>query len=135
MNMRSEALYQYLLKADVLNGSKEAIARAKQEYRKHYKRQWKQQARQQKEIRFSVTAKQFAIIKAKAQSASLGHTTYARNAVLAAIDQPVSPNDTLLAALQAVSMAATAIEQGKPARSAHELVRKAELALLQYLTI
>jgi hypothetical protein len=134
MKIRSNALYQYLLEADVLNGSQEAIARAKQDYRKRYKRQWKQQAQQQKEIRFSITVKQFAAIKAKAQASALGHTTYARNVVLAAIDQAVAPNDTLLAVLQSISMAAIAIEQGKQIQSVYEMVRKAELTLLQYLT-
>jgi len=134
MKTRSNALYQYLLKADVLSGPKEAIALAKQDYRKRYKRQWKQQARQQKEIRFSVTPQQFAAIVARAQASASGHTTYARSVVLAAVDLPAAPNDTLLSVLQAISMAAVAIEQGRPVHSVYELVRKAELMLLQYLT-
>ncbi|HVW95756.1 MAG TPA: hypothetical protein VHA56_07295 [Mucilaginibacter sp.] len=135
MKTRNNALHQYLLEADVLNGSKEAIAKAKRDYRKRYKRQWKQRARQQKEVRFGVTPLQLAAIKAKAQAEALPHTTYARNVVLASIDQPVAPNHALLAILQATSMAAIAIEQGKPTHLVYELVRKAELALLQYLNV
>jgi hypothetical protein len=135
MKIRSKALYDYLLLSNVLTGSPETIARAKQEYRRLYKRQWKHQGRQQKEIRFSVTLRQFATIKAKAQAMSIGHTTHARNIVLASIQQPITHNNTLLAVLQAVSMAAITIEQGKPIPSVYELLRNAELMLLQYLII
>ncbi len=127
-------MYQYLLEAGVLNGSEGAIERAKQDYRKRYKRQWKQEVRRQKEIRFTVTLQQFAAIAARAQASALGHTTYARNVVLAAVDLPAAPNGALLAVLQATSMAAVAIEQGESIDSAYELVRKAELMLLQHLT-
>ena len=135
MKIRSKALFAYLSEVGVLNGTPEQIAYAKLQYRKRYKQNWKQQKQPHKELRIELALKQFNAIKTKAEQMAIGHTTYARNIVLASIDEPTTPPDTLLVVLQAVSMAAIAIEQGKPVHAVHELVRKAEITLLQYLTM
>jgi hypothetical protein len=133
MKIRSKALYQYLLRAGVLNGPEEGIALAKAEYRKQYKRKWKKINRPRTEIRFEVTLKEFAKLKAKAIEAEMRHTTYLKAFALASIGAPPAPDPRLLDVLQSVSMAAIAIERDEPKSHIHSLIIKAETALLRYL--
>ena len=135
MKIRSKALYEYLVQANVLDGPMEAIMLAKKQYRQRYKRQWKKRSRPVKEIRYTVTIKQFVAIREKAKEAGLRHTTYAKAVTLENIGQPRLHNDTLLKALQLVSMAVIATEQRQPYMQIYDLLYKAETALLEYLKI
>jgi hypothetical protein len=135
MKIRSKALYDYLLQANVLTDTPEAIARAKQAYRKLYKRNWKGQARSRKEIRFTVTLQQYAAIKNQAQAAHVRPTAYAKAAVLERIGQPAIHNERLLAILQLVGMATIALHRDNPRHRAYGLLRDAEIKLLAYLNI
>jgi hypothetical protein len=114
MKIRSKALYQYLLQANVLDGSEEDVLRARQAYRKEYKRRWKQQKRPRKEIRVELTLRQFETIKDKALRSGMRHTPYARQAVLRTVDadHAIPRRDELLQVLQLVSMAAIAAAKG-----------------------
>jgi hypothetical protein len=135
MKTRSTALYNHLLAAGVIGGSKEDIALAKAQYRKLYKKQWKAKHRPRKEIRIEVTLKQFAEIKAKASTANMRHTTFARAILLVALNEPLPllHRDTLLQILQYVSMAAIQITRNGNRLQALRLVREAESALLEYV--
>jgi len=135
MKTRSRAIYDYLRDANVLHGNKDAIYQAKLEYRKRYKRDWKKRARPIKEIRFTVTLKEFERIKAKAIEAGIRHTTYARAVALESIGCPQLNRDALLQALQLVSMASIAVEQGRPSQEALVLLRESEELLITYLKI
>ena len=133
MKIRSYALYHYLLQANVLGGSEEAILQAKKAYRAAYKKQWKQQARPQKEIRFTLTIKQFFDLKAKAQSMALRHTSYVKALALTSIDQPTILDPRLLEVLQLISMTTIATSHDKHTERVHTLLEQAETILLQYL--
>jgi hypothetical protein len=136
MKTRSTALYQYLLSAGVIGGSKEDIALAKAQYRKLYKKQWKARHRPRKELRIEVTLKQLADIKVKAASANMRHTTFARSILLFSLNEPLPlfHRDTLLQVLQYISMASIHITRNNPNRvQVLRLVQQAEAALLQYL--
>lgn len=135
MKIRSKPLYEYLLQANVLDGPDEAIRRAKQAYRKSYKRQWKQRSRPVKEIRYTVTIKQFVAIKKTANEAGLRHTTYAKAVALESIGLPRLHNDALLEVLQFVSMAVIATERHQPYTQVCDLLHKAETRLLEYLRV
>ena len=138
MKIRSKALYQYLLDADVLNGTKEAIAQAKREYRKQYKRHWKQTKRPRKEIRIEFTLKQYGIIKLKAYEYNLRPTTYARNVILEATGtaRMIVDRDLLLQVLQLVSMATIAtVKNTLPTSHISKLMQQAEIRLLEYINI
>jgi len=135
MKIRSKPLYNYLLHAGVLHSTDEVIARAKQAYRKQYKRDWKRRVQQQKEIRYTVTVKQFEAIKSKAHSLAMNHTTYAKRTVLESVGVHIMVNDRLLEVLQLISMAAIALERTAPLYRIRELVNNAELKLLEYLNV
>lgn len=133
MRIRSKALYQYLLRVGVLSGPEEGIALAKAEYRRQYKLHWKKQNRPRKEIRFEVTLKQFAAIRAKALEQDMRHTTYVKAIILASIGQPSALDDRLLHVLQLVSMAAIATSRETNSARVNHLLQQAEAALLEYL--
>jgi len=135
MKIRSKALYRYLVEANVLHDSDEVIALTKRKYRQEYKRQWKKRTRPVKEIRYTVTVKQFVAIKNQAKAVGLRHTTYAKAVALESIGLPRLHEDTLLQALQLVSMAVIATEQCQPSLRIYDLLRKAEAVLLEYLKI
>jgi hypothetical protein len=135
MKTRSAALYNYLLASGVIGGPKEDIALAKAQYRKLYKKQWKARHRPRKEIRIEVTLKQLAAIKAKAATANMRHTPFARAILLVALNEPLPllHRDTLLQILQYVSMATIQIARNGNRAQALRLVREAETALLSYV--
>ena len=137
MKIRRNALYQYLLKSGVLHGTEEAIALAKQEYRKIYKRQWKLRKRPRKEIRIEFTLKEFGNIKAKALESGSTHTAYARAVILSSIGSaPQIPHkQTLLKVLQIISIAAIASARNIPSWQLSEQLTQAENMLLGYLKI
>jgi len=133
MKIRSRPLFDYLIEADVINGTPEQIAYAKKAYRKQYKRNWKLRKRPVKEIRFTVTLKQFTALKTKAQAADMPHTSYVRHIALSSIGQPMPETDVLLAALQSISMASIAISRNKPVADVTPLIEAAENIILKYL--
>ena len=136
MKIRSRAIYQYLLNANVLNGTEEAIAEAKREYRKQYKRQWKQAKRPRKEIRIEFTIKEYGTIKLKATEYDQRPTTYARSVILSATEQQhhIVGRDTLLLILQLVSRAAIGTTKNMMTlREIAELLLQAETLLIRYL--
>ena len=135
MKIRSKPLYQFLLLANVLNGSNESIALAKKAYRKEYKKGWRRKARPQKEVRFNITIRQFQALKAKAWHLGLRHTTYVKSLALASIDQPCVFDDKPLEILQLVSMAIIALSNGANVAKANDLLEKAEISLLKYLNM
>lgn len=137
MKIRSKALYNYLLDADVLNGTKEAIAEAKRNYRTQYKRAWKKRSRPRKEIRFEVTVKQYQAIKANALSVETRTATYCKRVVLSTVDTaPLIPRqDALLRVLQLAGMALNAIHKSNASYKAIAYLEQAEQQLLQYLNI
>ncbi len=137
MKIRSKALYQHLLKANVLKGSKEDIAQAKREYRRIYKKQWKEQNKPLKEIRINVSLKDFVEIKVKAHQYKLKHTTYSRHAILASISsKELIPNrDQLLLILQLISISAIgSIRSTLSPWEISEKIQEAESLLLKYLS-
>lgn len=135
MKTRSRAFYAYLSETGMLNGTPEQIAIARQEYRKRYKKAWRQGRNTAKEIRFTVTPTQYATIEAKANIIQSRPTAYAKATVLERIGQPAIHNERLLAILQLVSMAATALHHDNPRHRAYGLVRGAEMKLLEYLNV
>jgi hypothetical protein len=135
VKIRSKALRSYLLEAGVLNGAPEQIAYAKQAYRKQYKKQWKKRLRPQKEIRYTVTIKQFEVIRRDAQRLAMKHSTYAKYCLLERSGQPPVRNDCLLEILQLVSMATIAVERKSSIYQVQQLMQKAELKLLDYLKV
>ncbi|MBW4888455.1 hypothetical protein KXQ82_01960 [Mucilaginibacter sp. HMF5004] len=134
MKIRSKPLYQFLLDADVLHGTKEAIVQAKRNYRTQYKRAWKRQSRPRKEIRFEVTLKQYGIIKARARKYNQRPITYARNVIIAEEEGThlIADRDTLLRVLQLVSMATNALSTNS-ILSVSKLLETAETTLLEYI--
>jgi hypothetical protein len=136
MKVRSRKLYEYLLQAGVLNGPDESIAQCKKDFRKQYKKLWKQRKKPRKEIRFELSLKEFQALQLQARVYDLRHTTYARQIVLASVEQsPFIPyRDVLHKVLQLISMAA--IASGKGGVTMEELsawLMQAETELLHYL--
>lgn len=133
--MKSRALHDYLVSAGVVGGSDAEIALAKAQYRRLYKKRWKERSRPRKELRIEITLRQFAEIKAKAASANMRHTTFARAILLHSLGAPLPPlRDTLLRILQHVSMASIRIARNDADRMrATRLLEQAETALLEYL--
>lgn len=135
MKIRSRPLFEYLLKADVLNGTPEQIAHAKKVYRNQYKRNWKLRKRPVKEVRFTVTLKQFVALKTQAQAAAMPHTSYVRHVALSSIGQPMPETELLLSVLQNISMASIAIARNMPMAEISALIQRAENTILQYLKV
>lgn len=135
MKVRSKALYLYLLQADVLNGSEEDILRCKKAFRTAYKRQWKQRSRPKKEIRFTLTLREFELLKARTRMLELRHTAYVKSLVLSSIGRPALHDDRLLEVLQIVSMAVTGASRGMQREKLLELLYAAENKLFSYLNI
>src|ERR1700753_3580015 len=134
MNIRSKALYDYLLRVGALTGTPEALARAKQDYRKAYKRSWQQLQRPHKEIRITVTLNQFAAVKTQAIALHLPIATYARNTMLASSGAyPIIPLDTMLRLLQIISMAVNAISQDDSLTFTYSQLVEAEQTLVNYI--
>lgn len=137
MKIRSKALYEHLLKANLLEGSQEDIVRAKREYRRIYKKQWKEQNKPLKEIRIIVSLKDFVEIKMRAHQYKLKHTTYSRHAILASISKKdLIPNrDQLLLILQLISISAIgSMRSSMSPWEVSEKIHEAERLLLEYLS-
>lgn len=94
MKTRSKALYQFLLESGAINGIKEDIAEAKRLYRQRYLMQWRQnQSDLCKEIRFSITKRDYYAIKVRAISQRLKPASYAKQIVIASLSNtPVIPD-------------------------------------------
>jgi len=138
MKIRSKALYQYLAEQNVLRGTPDAIATAKRNYRRLYKKQWKQRRRPRKEIRITVTLKQYADIASIAREQHTSPTALARTAILSNVEGSnyVIHDEQLLHILQVISIAAiAALKQTITMQELSLLLTKAETMLLQYLQI
>ena len=134
MKIRSYALFNYLVEADVLNGTPEQIAAAKISYRKLYKRNWKLRIRPVKEIRFTVTLKQYKEIQIHADCCAIKPITYAKHTVLESIGAPIMTNAVLLDVLQLVSMATIgAIKQNRSYTELSALLQQAEQLLVRHI--
>jgi hypothetical protein len=81
-----------------------------------------------------VTIKQFVSIRAKAQSMTMRHTTYAKAVALASINEPTVLDGRLLKVLQLVSMAAIAAAKGsKSIQEIATMLEEAEQLMLNII--
>ena len=136
MKIRSKPLYTYLQNANVLDGTKEDIYRAKCEYRRMYKKNWKKIKRARKELRIEISLRQYMDIKVRASELELKHTVYARNLILAAVEskQFIPHKDRLLKIMQLVSIITIAASKNSlPLWQIGEQLVQAEKMLLEYL--
>ena len=124
-NKPSKQLMLFLEQTGAIHGSPEEIALAKAQYRKAYKKTWKQNAPKSREIRVTVTPKQYACIEESARTAGTNPTDFLRQLGLNP-DAGIIPNkDILLHILQLLRMARCAGDSSQLA--------DAEALLLRYL--
>lgn len=132
--IRSKNLWQYLYNSGVLNGTLEDITNAKREYLRLYKKQWKLNRIPKKEMRPAFTLQEYQTIKLKAHEACLHPTVYVKQTVIARLTGKlnVADKETLLLALQQLSIAITASKNILPKYSLQQLLF-AEKLLLEYI--
>ncbi len=126
--IRSIRLYTYLVEHNIDFNDQEAIALAKQNYRRKYKREWKRTAKRKKELRPLFSEQEYKGLCKRANLLGLKPTTYIRELVLTNQENyEIIPNkDQLLIILQQVSMAAN---QDKN----NSCICQAEQLLLNYI--
>ena len=85
--IRSNRLLEYLIATGALDNGKDAIVQAKLAYRKQYKKEWKQHKLMlHKELRISLTLRQYHSLQLTAYDNKLSPTAFARQQVLIALD-------------------------------------------------
>ena len=105
--IRSKSLLEYLIVSGALDKGKDAIVQAKIAYRKQYKKEWKQHKLMlHKELRLSLTLRQYHSLQLTAYDNKLSPTAFARQQVLIALDaRPFLPNTEILRQiLQSISL-------------------------------
>mgnify|MGYP001570420545 CR=1 FL=1 len=105
--IRSNRLLEYLIATGALDNGKDAIVQAKLAYRKQYKKEWKQHKLMlHKELRISLTLRQYHSLQLTAYDNKLSPTAFARQQVLIALDaRPCVPNTEILRQiLQSISL-------------------------------
>lgn len=127
-HIRSIRLYTYLVESNIDFNDPEAVALAKQQYRRKYKREWKRTAKRKKELRPLFSEQEYTELCKRAKLLGLKPTTYIRELVLTNQQNcELIPNrHILLELLQHVSMAAN---QNKN----NALIEQAEQLLLDYI--
>lgn len=139
--VRSESLYLYLKEQGVLESTPEVIEEAKRNYRRKYVQAWKRnRPKLRKEIRYSVTQKQYFELKVRAIESGLLPTEFAKDSMLSSVaNKPNIPNRQMLESiLQSIGIA-TSLCQHKDRYGnispvqVEQYLLKAETALLKYL--
>lgn len=134
--IRSKKLYEYLVNADLLNGTPEEIFIAKQEYRKEYRREWmKTKASLTKEVRIEFTRREYHNLLIYAKIIGKSPTALCKNLTSSAIqNKQIIPNkERLQEILQEISMTFnTALKLNTPVQLIKELL-SIETMLLEYL--
>lgn len=105
--IRSRRLLEYLIVSGALDKGKDAIVEAKLAYRKQYKKEWRQhKLTLHKELRLSLTLRQYHSLQLTAHDNKLSPTAFARQQVLIALDaRPFLPNTEILRQiLQSISL-------------------------------
>ena len=126
--IRSISLFNYLVECNIDFNDTEAIALAKQNYRKKYKREWKKKAQRHREVRPLFTHYEYSELCKRAYLLDLKPTTYVRAVVLSAQENHdlIPDKPQLLEVLQRISMA---VNQDRN----NTLLIEAEELLLSYL--
>ena len=132
MKVRSAKLARYLEETGALNGSPEAIARAKSAYRKAYKAENKKKnASKHSALRPQFTLAEYEAIKEKVETLGLTPTAFLK-AVALKYDVGILPDrETLLYVLQTLAMATILLE--RESHHTGNALREAEDRLTAYL--
>lgn len=133
--IHSKKLFKFLLDKGVLDGPEEAIQEAKREYVRLYKKEWKLRNTRQKEIRISLTVKEFTALQKLAEGTGLKPTTLVHDLAISAIENKpfIADRDTLLEVLQLIGMAYMNIYQNTPNSDAENYLLQSESLLVHYL--
>lgn len=132
--IHSKKLFKFLLDKGVLDGSEEAIQQAKREYVRLYKKEWKLRNTRQKEIRISLTVKEFTALQKLSEGVGLKPTTLVHDLAISAIENKpfIVDRDTLLEVLQHIGLAYMNIYQNSPNSDAENYLLRCESLLVHY---
>lgn len=133
--IQSKKLFKFLLDKGVLDGPEEAIQEAKREYVRLYKKEWKLRNTRQKEIRISLTVKEFTELQTLAEQVGLKPTTLVHDLAISAIENKpfIADRDTLLEVLRNIGLAYMNIYQNSPNSDAENYLLRCESLLVHYL--
>jgi hypothetical protein len=140
MKTRSIQLLQFLKEHGADNASEEGIAQLRKDYRRLYKKEWRQKRQLPiKELRPTLTLKQYEILKQNSKKANFPNpTAYTRSLLLNDImeQQFIVNMDNLMLVSQKVGMAINTIMRGNlyiEKERVLELLNKAEGELLNLI--
>ncbi|MDP1725555.1 MAG: hypothetical protein Q8M15_02135 [Bacteroidota bacterium] len=136
MKIKSKALYEYLLKAGVLNSSPEEITIAKKEYRKSYRNVWmKNKSKLSRELRIVYTLREYRDLKVYAKSIGTSPTALCKTLTTSVMqNKNVIPNkEQLNELLQGISMTLNIAFKMKANLQLIEELQEVETKLLNYL--
>ena len=133
--IHSKKLFKFLLDKGVLDGPEEAIQKTKKEYVRLYKKEWRQRNTRQKEIRISLTVKEFTALQKLAENVGLKHTTFVHDLAISTIENKrfIADRDALLEVLKNIGLAYMNIYQNSPNSDAENYLLHCESLLVRYL--